>query len=100
MVSENPDWRPWHIHHGSHRRIFCPLEDLSVFSFIQANFTELSLVFTGSGFRKIEIKTFCTCMRTLVRLLRRFNARPDSSLPSKHAIGCLRGEFTTNAGQL
>jgi hypothetical protein len=32
--------------------------------------------------------------------LRLFNAQSDSSLPSKQVTVCLRGRFTTNAGQL
>jgi hypothetical protein len=99
MITEDPHWRPRHTDHGCHRHIFSHLEELSVVSFIWANFVEPGLSFTDSDFREVEINAFCNRLRIPMRLLR-FSARADSSLPSQHVIICLRGRFATNAGQL
>jgi hypothetical protein len=80
--------------------MFSPLEERSIVFFIQADFIEPDRIFTDSDFREIAINAACNRMRTLMRLLRRFNARTDSSFPSKQVIVCLRRRFMRNAGQL
>jgi hypothetical protein len=55
MTREDPDWRPCHTHYGHHRRIFSPLGELSIVSFIRANFIEPGLIFIDSDFREVAI---------------------------------------------
>jgi hypothetical protein len=100
MIREGPDWRPWHTHHGRHRHIFSPVEELSIVSFIRANFIEPVLILTDTDFLAVAINAFCNRVRTPMRLLPHFNALSDSSLPSEHITVCLRGRFTANTGQL
>jgi hypothetical protein len=58
IIGEDPDWRPWHTHHGRHRRIFAPLEKISIVTFIRANFIDPGLIFTNSDFREIAVNAF------------------------------------------
>jgi hypothetical protein len=58
MIVEDPEWRPWHTHHGLHRRTFSPLEEIAIVSFIRANFIEPGLIFTDSDFHEIAMISF------------------------------------------
>jgi hypothetical protein len=47
-----------HTHHDRHRRVFSPVGQPSIVSFIRANFIELGLIFTDSDFREVAINAF------------------------------------------
>jgi hypothetical protein len=58
MIREDPDWWPWQTRHGRHRRIFSPLEEISIVSFIRADFIEPGLISNNFDFREIATNVF------------------------------------------
>jgi hypothetical protein len=58
MIAEDPEWRPWHTHHGEHRRIFTQFEEVSIVSFILDHFIFQQLFFAASDFREVVMSAF------------------------------------------
>jgi hypothetical protein len=58
MLAHDREWRPWHTHHGAHRRICSPLQETAIVAFIQDNFIDAGLIFTDSDFRELAMTAF------------------------------------------
>jgi hypothetical protein len=58
MVTEDPEWRPWLMIYGEHRRIFTQFEEISVVSFMLDNLISLPLIFTDSDLREVVTSAF------------------------------------------
>jgi hypothetical protein len=71
MIGRDPEWRPWYTHRGEPLRIFTPIQELAMATFLTDNFIRPGLIFTDAHFQELATNTLFAN-----------HAAPGESLPS------------------